>query len=392
MHRFIAFVVFALSACIGPTASLRNDPALVQRVQGAGNSQLLIDLLTGKPDAAKQIEEWLDQHSDAAGSNRAAVLALLCEDQFRRSKYSLALESCRRADFASGRSMTASLQALLEPLKGVPPPGWTTTGATIPLFKDIDGVRRLYVGPASDRIEAVLDTGAEVSVMMESVARRLGVTTTGVADLETTTTPVVGSVGILSRLQIGDSEVLNLPVLVLPDEQLRFPDGGSIPIVLGLPVLIEAGRFAVRGHGSQLVIGTRVDLPSSNSATQLYWDPSGMGMAAEFGSAIRAVHFDSGSGRTYLYPSAMTAVSKAERATRQQAERVIAGLGGARREKSTRLDSVIMTIAGHDWSLAPIEVAEHDENGEAARIGAALFDRFENVTIDFKSMRMWLGD
>ena len=149
-------------------------------------------------------------------------------------------------------------------------------------------------------------------------------------------------------------------------------------------------EYAVIAFHEVLAAVPELPVPqASGPSAQLYWDPSGVGFEAGFAGGGRAVHFDSGSERTYLYPAALPSLSGPERAGRVPFERKIAGLGGERVEQASRIPAVRLTIAGHEWIVAPIEVAENDEAGEAGRVGAALLDQFETVVLDFERMRMF---
>jgi hypothetical protein len=192
---------------------------------------------------------------------------------------------------------------------------------------------------------------------------------------------------VFDRLTIGDAEVRNLVALVLPDEQLALGDGDTLRLVLGLPLLTPMKRAAFLDHGARLALGVAAPRLQGRSAP-LYWDQSGVGFGADFARGRRGVHFDTGSRRTWLFPAALNALSPLEAETRQPFVRTIGGLGGERVEQASRIAGVSIGVAGRTWNLQDIEIAEEDENGEAARIGFNLLDRFSAVVLDFDVMRM----
>jgi len=83
-----------------------------------------------------------------------------------------------------------------------------------------------------------LDTGAALSVVARSVADSLGVTLTDDEPIETstaTTLTVSSRVGVIDSLRLGDVELRNHPVLVFPDDALRFElDSGDSLFVRGI--------------------------------------------------------------------------------------------------------------------------------------------------------------
>jgi hypothetical protein len=320
--------------------------------------------------------------------DRARAWLLLCEDHHRHDRYAPAVAACEQANTVSPGVATSFLR-FLKPLESVPPLRWDVSGLRVPLVKDRVGNRRVTLSHPSGPTEAVVDTGAEISVLMASVARRLGVRPLGSASVGTATTPVDGGLALLDSVTIGTGRVLHVPVVVLPDEQLSFPDGNKLPAVLSLSALVAAGKAAFLDHGQVLALGDAVPAMSDPS-TQLYWDPSGVGFEVEFARGSRAVHLDTGSVRNHLFPTVLPSLGEAEAAARRPFERKVRGIGGERTEQAFRLPQVSLRIAGQEWSLAHAEMAPADENGESATVGAPLLDRFEVVVLDFERMRMFV--
>jgi hypothetical protein len=367
-------------------AALRSDPLLIGRAPAGDGRGAGIDVLLGKTGAEYELRRWA--RSGAPASERADAWHLLCEAALRRMSYRSALAACAEGDRLQGQAATEALRSLLTFLQTLPATRWSRPGLEMPLVRDSDGTRRLAIGPRGSTIEAIVDTGAELSLMMESVARRFHARPIGTAQVGTSTSDVSTGMAVVDRLPVGDNVVENLVVSVVPDAQLTFPDGTSIPAILGLPVLLAAERFAFLDHGTRLALGTRAPRLQAATAAPLYWDPSGFGFAARFRRAIRAVHFDSGSKRVELFPAGLTALSPAELATRIAKPRQVTGIGGNRTEKASEVPVVQMWVGKQPWRIAPMQVAETDSAGEAGRIGAPLFDRFSTAIFDTKAMLM----
>ena len=367
--------------------ALRADRLLVDRTPDGAARAIALDLHLGKPGAADALRRWAES-AEGTSESRAAAWHLLCEDRFRRSEFGAALAACAEGDRIAGKATTQSLQKLLASVKDVGPPRWEKPALKVPLIRDSDGTRRVLIGAGDDATEAIVDTGAELSLMVESVAKRFNARAAGGTTLGTSTNDANVGIAVVDRLAVGDNVLRNLVVSVVPDAQLTFPDGTSIPAILGLPALLAAGKFGFLGHGSMLVMGSATPKVESPAATALYWDPSGIGFAAGFAKAIRPVHFDSGSKRNELFPAGLSAISDQERAGLRRQDRQVTGLGGTRTEQASMLPSVTMAIGTQPWRVAPLEVAEKDESGEAARIGAPLFDSFRDVIFDTQTMRM----
>src|SRR5262249_17879462 len=108
--------------------------------------------------------------------------------------------------------------------------------------------------------KAVADTGAQISVMMQSVARSPRVKILGVSGkVGRTTASVAGQIGLIPEVKIGAAVLNNIPVLILPDAQLTFSDGKetiSLPFILSVYALADFGRVAWLDHDKWLALGS----------------------------------------------------------------------------------------------------------------------------------------
>lgn len=384
----LSFVAVTCALLLSPAAAqdLPTDPfRRLEILSGAAANDIhrrALDLTLGRRGAERRIVRWLNAHRDAPAEERVVGWLALCSERFRRQHYADALAACERGEEL--RSGAASgIIPLLRAARDVAPILWSQSGVDLALDD-----RQVAVSNGEASVLALVDKGAEIAIVMESVAQQLGGRAlTGDVGLETTTTPIAGGLVVFDRLTIGGAELRNLVALVLPDEQLELGEGDTLRLVLSLPVLTAMSRAAFLDHGARLALGEVAPRVRGRS-TPLYWDSSGLGFGADFANGRRGVHFDTGSRRTWLFPAAMSAVSAAELATRQPFTRTIGGLGGERVERASKLANVTLGVAGWTWRLQDIEVAEGDENGEAARVGFNLLDHFEAVALDFRTMRM----
>lgn len=382
-------LVVAICALPWSPASAQEVPSdpfqrqeLLARADRDNIERLALDLAFGRRGAERRIEMWLVAHQNAPIEERVVGWLALCSDRFRRQMFAGALAACEQGDDLRPGAAT-SIIPLLRAARDVPPLTWSQHGVDL-VLED----RQVTVSHGDTSVLALVDTGAEIAIVMESVARQLGGRAlNGAVSMGTTTAPVAGGLVVFDRLTIGGAELRNLVALVLPDEQLELGESDTLRLVLSLPALTATGRAAFLDHGARLALGDAVPRVRGRS-TLLYWDESGIGFGVDFANGKRGVHFDTGSRRTWLFPAAMSAVSAAELAKRQPFTRTIGGLGGERVERASKLADVTLGVAGRTWVLQDIEVAEEDENGEAARIGFNLLDRFEAVVLDFRTMRM----
>ena len=381
-----AAAALALSGCAGarlPSDAFQRDALLAARPEDEID-RLTSDLAMGRPLAEERLLSRLGASPSPSRNTLVRGWITLCAEHFRRLRYADGMQSCTMADELEQGSAT-SVVGLMAALAGKPPPSWSQPGVRIPL-RD----RAITVVSAGDvAIDAIVDTGAELAVVTATAARRLGAKPAGPnVHVGTTTNAVSGGMVMFEALRVGDSELRNLPAVVLADAELA---PAEVEMILSLPVLVSAGRAAFLDNGATLVLGEAAPSPASPT-TPLYWAQSGIGFAADFAGGRRGVHLDTGSQRTWLFPVAEEALSEAEQATKSSKVRTIGGLGGQRTEQGAEFRDVVITIAGRAWTFPAIEMAAKNDGGDAARIGLGLFKQARTVVLDFERMQMSLDE
>lgn len=348
--------------------------------------RLLQDVVMDRRGAERRLETWAQRHPQAPPVDRSAAWGLLCERRYHSFRYRAALTACSEAE-AAQRGSTGNTLGWLHALATAPPISWDRPALRVALRDN-----RVIVSNGPESTDAMVDTGAQVAVVMESVAHRLGAhDLPGEVEVATTTAPVAGRIVMFDRLSIGGASLRHLPALVLPDAQLTIPNGPTLHMILSLWSLAAERRVAYLEHGSVLALG-RAAPPVQGIGAPLYWDESGVGFAVDFNKQRRAVDFDTGANRSYLFPTALAALSDTELASRETFDRRLGGIGGDRIEHAARLHNVTFGVAGHAWRFDTIDVAQNDLNGEAARIGIDLTARFSVVVLDFSKMRLGVVD
>ena len=206
----------------------------------------------------------------------------------------------------------------------------------------------------------------------------------GTVEVGTSTAPVHGRIAVIDRMQIGGSTIENLPVLVLPDAQLKII-GYTIPGILGLPAMAAYGRVAWIDRGKRLALG-EVSLPSTHHAP-VYWHEQGLGIPIATALGVRGAHLDTGANASYLRAPGRALLSAEEQAATIDKTVHVGGAGGIVKREQKQLPRFAFTIAGVPIALEKVRI-EDDNQESAGRIGGDILRQLSLFAIDFERMEL----
>jgi predicted aspartyl protease len=343
----------------------------------------------------------------AGGTNpalRRAALEVLAYSAFAEGDYAGAerhgrplaelLAAAGMAEEAEAADRAWRLAALLagRPAQRLAAP--VAAGST-PARIDRVGLPRIDIAVNGTAIDAVFDTGANLTVLSAETARRMGVEVrsgeTPIGNGVDTTVPA--RIGIAQRIEVAGNVVENVPVLIIDDAHLTFaqvPGGYDIKAILGMPVMRALGRVRMERAGRLVVLPPEGSGPSNMRASGnlLYVD------AAVAGAAMPLL-LDSGANQTQLsalyaeaHPDAVAALPRAQSAH--------AGAGGARSVSIATWANAPIALAGRTLRLPSLPVQLPAEGAHEPRgygtLGSSVLLAFESWTLDFDAMRFELGE
>ena len=382
--RFAPFGFGAALAVFASLAQASDAPGYYAPRAGLDpDHALLMDAWSGKPEIVDRLRARLE--AAPAPSIAADGWSFLCNFEEHAGRYAQSASACNKAIAADPHGGDVNTLDVVERLAGLPPPHSYGT-ARVPVTAGVHIAVRAgaYVGTA------IADTGAEISVMMQSVARQAHVRILGDSgNVGDTTGAVTGRIGLLPEVMIGNGVVKDLPVLVLPDAQLIITDGKEVvklPFVLSLYAMAGFGRVAWLDHDKWLVLGR--DAPAGFAgAVPMIWHPRGIAVPLDGPGGRRTAHFDSGANVSYLFDQALPLVSDAERAQIVASTRKIGGVSGVVEENIRKLPAASFMLAGQGLVLRNVDVAAAPETGEAARLGEDVLADYQAVVFDFEKMQ-----
>ena len=391
-------------------AADRGDLAPIEAALARTNDADLRALLT-----ARLADARFDSAADddpvvarlAAGSadpvRRRAALSILTSAAFRDGRYGEAARfagELQRSLTAAGETERATEVGRTHGLAGqlADRPAQTLGGevvpGAVPLRYDRVGLPRIDFSVNGQVQEAVVDTGANLSVLSRETARRLGVeiigTPTDVGNGVDSTVPV--RIGIAGRIEIAGTVLRNVAFLIIDDEQLTFPlpGGYDIRAIIGLPVLRALGRVQVDHAGRFAVLA-----PATDAAGPPNLQASGNDLFVDVAVDGRPLplHLDTGANQTTLSARYAVAFPEVLAGLETQTARLASAGGGRVAQRATWRQAPI-ELAGRRLELPELPIGQPGDGPEPrffGTLGSNALRAFSSYTIDFTAMRLDLG-
>ena len=261
----------------------------------------------------------------------------------------------------------------------------------VPLRYDAVGLPRIDIGINGGTQEAVVDTGANLSVLSAETARRLGI---NVADSSGQVGNAVGGtvavrIGIAERVTIAGTTLRNVPFLIIDDAQLTFQVAGGYRIhaILGLPVLRALQRIRI-GRETFAVEAPQAYDPARQN---LFANNSNLFVRAQVGGRDVPLHLDTGANQTSL--TALFAQAHPQLvAELRTGEQQLASAGGARVNNGAVWPNPTIGVAGRSVTLPSVTIALASPADNYGTLGSSALRRFTDYAIDFRAMRLEPGD
>lgn len=349
-----------------------------------GIEKSIVAAAFGEQAEDTRLAQWLERNPDAPKSIRQGISHRLCTDHQAHGDYADAATACANSTaLGADDEQSASLNLLLNKT----PPIRAVGSAHIKLTQNGLGSRSAAIQVNGVTAQWIMDTGAQITVVSASLARKIGVRLLGdQAKIGSTTDDVQGGVGVIDRLQIGEATVENIPVMILPDSNLKIGDLPQIQAICGLPVFAAFHRVAWLDGGDTLVMGSEAPHPSRD-ASHFYWHEQGLGIPISTSKGIMGAHFDTGEDHTILHAPAHILLSQSIEQTGSHDTSVVGGVGGLRKVVTERYKEVKLNIAGASTIFHNIKI-DDTSKADGARVGYDFVSQTKILILDFDTMKI----
>lgn len=299
------------------------------------------------------------------------------------ARYGLTMDSAKLADVRNSNTIWRALA-------DVPPQTTVKRLASNVLWKkDAVGLMTVPVIVNGIPVDFVFDTGANISTISESYARKLKLRLIETAfDLGSSTSiHTKATLAVAKTMTLGNAELRNVVFIVLPDAQLSFAElKYAIHGIVGYPVIEQMDEVTIN-HDGHLVIPEK---PGADQPHNLFMDELMPVIKLGTDDGDLSMIFDTGAKTTdfsrKFYDEHKASVEAAGKTDTVN----MAGAGGSVKYQTYKLPAYSVMVSGKKVTLNDISVlTEESEQGKDyydGRAGQDLIGKFGEMTINFKGM------
>jgi predicted aspartyl protease len=261
----------------------------------------------------------------------------------------------------------------------------------IPLKRDKAGLFNVPVVIKNDTVDFVFDTGANVSVITESLAKKYGIKTVGgkVKIGGSTGFKFDASIGLVD-LKLGKIEIKNSYIMIFPDSTLSFANGiYKIRGVIGFPIMYNLQEFIVKDD-KVLIVPQK---PEVSNNKNLALDDSYPVIMVTYGNDTLPFHFDSGATNTEFYSRFLTKYKKEIVGKCKLEKTTSASAGGAVESETYIMDSVTISAGNSVCNIESVRILQNDLMGSDVKyqygnFGQDYIKQFSEMKMNFASMNI----
>jgi predicted aspartyl protease len=352
--------------------------------------------LSESNDQIRQLEQ--DHSSKLTDSMRLALLLLQQFNCSRLGDYARAYAATRTALQRYKSLMTKSEytenlnnQKIWRACRTVSPQAVTISrDVTIAMRRDKIGLANLSVTKDTSVLDFIFDTGANISTVSESTARRLNMQwLNGTVEVGAITgKKVKARLAVCDRMHIADIVIENALFLVFPDKALYIaPLSFQINGIIGFPVINALKEIHFRKKDTLFIPTATTPMPIQNMALDF--------LTPVIGIDEESYTFDTGADNTMLYKAFYQKYKTRIDSAYTERPLSFAGVGGGITKPGYKVNFT-KTLFGKRIQLDSISLYKSDFEADAKKyygnIGQDLIRQFDEFILNFESMYILFKD
>jgi predicted aspartyl protease len=345
----------------------------------------------------QEIALLLDQHTKQLSQNQIGNLLMKKIDnhiklyQYREAHLTtqLMLRKYRNALSAEERDDARNSDIIWKGLQDVPPQTTSVASTTsIPYRRDLAGLINIPVRFADSTFNFVFDTGANLSVITESYARKTNLRMLNVRFKVRAITglEVHANLGIAEECKIGNIIIRNAVFMVFPDSALSFARGlYTIKGIIGFPIIEQLQEIRI-DKNTLTVPQTATDRNIRNFGVDELLPVISVG----YNTDTLAFTFDTGAQFTFLNEPFYRKYKPLIDSAGNSFEMQIGGAGGITKATAYRLPKIGITVAGQPALLKDVAVKTSSSTPKDklyyGNFGQDIMNQFKEMIISFRYM------
>ena len=257
------------------------------------------------------------------------------------------------------------------------------------MTKDWIGLWNIPVTVSDSTYDFIFDTGANISTITKSYAKKLGfkILETEFEVGTATNIKVKSGLAIAEKISLGNITYHNVVFLVLPDEALSFPQiNYYINGVVGFP-MIEAMEEIHITKDHELIVPLK---PETKNIQNLAFDGLTPIILTVHKNDSLSFAFDTGAMTTHLYLSYYNKYKNEIDSNYEMRTIIIGGAGGSIDVKGFILNDVIFSIGNTKANLDKVRLIAEEikdkDNYFYGNLGQDVINQFDEMVINFESM------
>jgi predicted aspartyl protease len=343
------------------------------------------------------IDVLLEKHKTQLSDNQAGNLLMKKIDnhvklyQYRDAHITtqLLLRKYKHALTEEERDDARNSDLIWKGLQNVPPQTTTISKETqIAYRRDLAGLINIPVSFADSTFYFVFDTGANLSVITESYARKSKLRLLNVKFKVRAITglQVNANLGIADEFKLGDISIKNAVFMIFPDSALSFAKGVyTIKGIIGFPIIEQLQEIRINKN-ALTIPQTAVDRNIRNFGV----DELLPVITVAFNKDTLPFTFDTGAQFTFLNEPFYRDYKKLIDTAAKSFDMQIGGAGGITKTKAFRLPQIEINVAGQPALLKDVSIKTTSTTPKDklyyGNFGQDIMNQFKEMVINFKYM------
>jgi len=263
-----------------------------------------------------------------------------------------------------------------------------TSDIQVPIKRDVAGLINLPVYLKSDSVNFVFDTGANMSVIVSSLAKKYGFKPLAkkIYIMAITGKRIEAELALVD-LKIGTMEINHSPFIIFPDSILSFANGAYIiKGIVGFPIMNALKEIVLTDDKYLLV----PKVPEKTDQQNFALDQSNPVILVSYKNDTLPFHFDTGANATMLYESFFNRYKNDIEKNCQKSKNQLGGAGGSAEVETYILNNPILSAGNVETKLDSLIILTKSlmSNQEHlyGNFGQDFIKRYKEMKINFEAM------